>query len=242
MVTIKKKQFFFTITENLFEYKFKWTDLFLPVCYRGLRETNQQFYFGTKKYTKTIVLPLHNSIETTRASFSTTLKYDIKKGESEGIQCYFNKDIKVFFTFYNEFAKRKNLHIFDTSRMEEFNIPEWKCSFAVFNGDILVAHSYLEDKESGIVRLMESGSVRLNNQHQAKLIAYANKFLHYHDIKYFTEQGLQFYDFGGWDDLPGLLAFKQSFGAYPINVFNFYTYPYTLKEKIKELAVALKKK
>lgn len=241
MVSIKKKQGFFTLTENWFEYKFNWTDLFLPVCYRGLRETNQQFYFGIKKYTKTIVLPLHNSIETTWASFSATLKYDIKKGESEGIQCFFNKDIKVFTTFYNEFAKSKNLHIFDSSRMEEFNIPEWKCSFAVFNGEILAAHSYLEDSETGIVRLMESGSLRLNNQYPSKLIAYANKFLHYHDIKYFTEQGLQFYDFGGWDDLPGLLYFKKSFGAYPIEVHNFYSYTYALKEKMKEMMVGLKK-
>ena len=126
--------------------------------------------------------------------------------------------------------------------MEEFNIPEWKCSFAVLNGEILAAHSYLEDKETGIVRLMESGSLRLNNQYPSKLIAYANKLLHYYDIKYFTEQSLKFYDFGGWDDLPGLLAFKQSFGAYPINIFSYYTYLYAIKEKIRELAVALKKK
>ncbi len=242
MVTIKKKQSLFTLTENWFEYKFKWSDLFLPVCYRGLRYRNQSFYFGVKKYAKTIVLPIEKPIEEIYSSFSTTLKYDIKKAESEGVMCKINRDVTGFIEFYNEFAKVKMLYQLDPARKDELKIEEWKSSYAILNGQILVAHSYLEDKKTGIVRLMESGSMRLNNEFEPKQIAQANKLLHYHDIKFFKERGLLYYDFGGWDDIPGLLKFKQAFGAYPIDIFNYYTYAYEIKEKIKKGILLIKKK
>lgn len=243
MVTIKKQQFLLQLTEHWFDYQFKWTDLFLPVCYRGLREKQaQRFYFGTKKYTKTIILPLEESLDVIKSRFSTTLKYDIKKAEAEGIVCCFNHDIKDFIQFYNDFAKVKKLIPLDINRIKEWRIKEWKCTYAKLEGNILVAHSYLEDKQTGIVRLMQSGSLRFDGGYSATQIGYANKLLHFHDIQYFKENGLKVYDFGGWDDLPGLQKFKQSFGAYPIKIFNYFTYTYTLKESIQKLAGLIKRK
>ena len=241
MITIKKKHFFFTITEKWFDYKFSWSDLFLPVCYRGLRENNQRLFFGVKKYTKTAVLALDKPIDELYANFLGSVKRDIKKATAEGVECYFDNNREKFISFYNQFAKVKGLSQIDISRADEYAIPEWTCSYAVLNGELLVAHSYLEDNTSGIVRSMESGSLRFDEQHSSRQIAQANKLLHYHDIKAFTERGLSFYDFGGWQAsedghyLPGLLEFKESFGAYPINIFNFFTYAYELKEKVKKL-------
>ena len=88
---------------------------------------------------------------------------------------------------------------------------------------------------------MESGSMRLNSNYNPRDIADANKLLHYYDINYFKEKGLKFYDFGGWDDLPGLLDFKKSFGGYPIDVHNFFSYSYAVKEVLKTLGKGLKK-
>ena len=241
MVTIKKKQFFFTLTENWFEYKFKWIDLIKPVCYRGLREANHPKFFGIKKHTNTVVLPLDEPIEIIHANFSTSHKRNIKKSVAEGVECHFNNNRKEFIDFYNVFANEKKLMQLDISRASEYEVESWKCSYAVLNGEILVAHSYIEDIHSGIVRLMESGSMRLNSNYNPSNIADANKLLHYFDIKYFKERGLKFYDLGGWDDLPGLLYFKKSFGAYPIDVYNYFSYTYAIKEKIKELAMGLKK-
>ena len=241
MVTIKKKQFFFTLTENWFEYKFNWTDLIQPVCYRGLREASHTKFIGIKKTTNTVVLPLNEPIEIIYANFRSSLKRDIKKSVAEEVNCFFSNDRKEFIDFYNVFAKEKKLQPLDKRRTSEYEGEFWKCSYAVLNGEILVAHSYIEDIQSGIVRLMESGSMRLNSNFNPSKIADANKLLHYFDIKYFKERGLKFYDFGGWDNLPGLLFFKQSFGAYPIDVFNIFSYTYAIKEKFKELAMGLKK-
>ncbi|MEP7109999.1 MAG: hypothetical protein ABI760_18535 [Ferruginibacter sp.] len=243
MITIRKKRLFFTLTENWFGYKFKWSDLFLPVCYRALRnDVNYQLYFGVKKYTKTVVLPIDKPIEEIHANFNKTLKAHIRKGEAANVQCYTNNDIAGFAAFYNPFAILKGLLPLDVNTIHEYAIAEWKSSYAVMNGEILVAHSYLEDKESGIVRLMESGSMRLHDEFDSKTVAHANKVLHYYDIKYFKERGLQIYDFGGWDDLPGLLEFKESFGAYPINIYNYFSYAYNIKENLKGIAKYIKKK
>jgi len=241
MVSIKKKQGFFTLTENWFEYKFNWTDLIQPVCYRGLRNADHLKFLGIKKYTKTVVLPLDEPIEIIHANFSTSNKRSIKKSEAIGVACYFNNDRKEFIDFYNVFAKEKNLTPLDKSRAGEYEGESWKCSYAVLNGEVLVAHSYIEDINAGIVRSMESGSMRLNSNYNPRDIADANKLLHYFDINYFKERGLKFYDFGGWDDLPGLLDFKKSFGGYPIEVHNFFSYTYALKEKLKEMALGIKK-
>lgn len=241
MITIKKKQLLFTLTENWFGYKFKWSDLFLPVCYRGLRESDQQYYFGVKKHTNTVVLSLDEPVDTIYANFSTSLIRDIKKAKAEGVECILSGDMKTFVEFYNEFAKNKKLDLLDPKRINEYAVKEWKCSNAVINGQILAVHSYLEDKESGIVRLMQSGSLRFDNNYNPSRVAEANKLLHYHDILYFKNRGLKYYDFGGWNDLPGLLKFKQSFGGKPINIFNFFTYAYEIKEKVKETILSIRK-
>ena len=240
MVSIKKKQRFFALTENWFQYKFEWTDLFFPVCYRGLRDAGDLNFWGIKKLTRTVVLPLDQPIENIYASFSTTNKSSIKKSEAEGVNCFFNNDRKAFIDFYNVFAKEKKLETLDRSRAGEYEGEFWKCSYAVLNGEILVAHSYIEDLQSGIVRSMESGSVRLQSGYNPHVVAGANKLLHFYDIKYFKERGLKFYDFGGWDDLPGLLYFKKSLGGYPIEVHNFFSYTYALKETLKKLMSKLK--
>lgn len=242
MVTINKQRFLVPITENWFDYQFKWSDLFLPACYRGLREGQvQRFYFGTKRYTKTIILPLDEPLETIKTRFNTTLKYGIKKAEAQGIVCCFNNDLKSFIHFYNDFAKVKKLIPLDIKHLNELRIKEWKCTYAMLDGNILAAHSYLEDKQTGIVRLMQSGSLRFDSKYSTIQIGYANKLLHFHDIQYFKENGLKVYDFGGWDDVPGLQRFKESFGAFPIKVFNYFTFTYALKDSIKKLATSLKR-
>ncbi len=241
MVTIKKKQFAITITEHWFDYKPAMSDLFLPVAYRSLRASDKTFRFGKKKLTKSAVLFLDKTVEQIHADFFTSVKRDIKKATAEGVTCVMNNDAATFIKFYNEFAKSKGVAPLYRERTNEFNKKEWKCSYAILNGEILAAHSYFEDRETGIVRSMQSGSLRFDEQINPRQIAQANKLLHYFDIQYFKEQGLREYDFGGWDGIPGLLEFKQSFGANPIDTFNYFTYLYLLKEELQQLPAAFRK-
>ena len=218
MVIIRKKRFLITLTQTWFGYKFNWTDFFLPACYLGLRQPIQ--FRGLKTTTNTAMLPLELPMEELYNNFSSSHKRYIKKAQAEGVQCYSKNDRRLFVEFYNEFARRKGLYTLKTNRLDEFSGSEWKYFFASLNGELLVAHSYIEDKETGIVRLMESASMRLDERYDAGQIARANKLLHYFTIKHFKEAGLTEYDFGGWEDQKGLLEFKQSFGAALLSVFN----------------------
>jgi lipid II:glycine glycyltransferase (peptidoglycan interpeptide bridge formation enzyme) len=243
MVTIKKKRLVFILTECWFGYKYKWSDLFLPSCYKGLREdVNKNFYWGIKAPSKTAVLSLDKSVDEIFANFSTSHKREMKKAEANGVKCYFNDDRKQFAEFYNTFAKIKNLYTLDTERHYEFNNQDWKYSYALLDNEILVAHSYLGDKETGIVRSMQSASLRLNSDVNPRQISQANKLLHFFDIKHFKEDGFHEYDFGGWDDVPSLWEFKHSFGAAEIEVFNYYTYFFMLTPKLKKLLLFLRLK
>ena len=240
MVTIKKKRFIFTLTETWFGYKFKWSNLFLPSCYLGLRK--QIFYNGVKTTTETAMLPLNLSMDELYNNFSSSHKRYIKKAQAEGVQCYFNRDRSQFIEFYNKFAKRKGLYTLNTNKLKDFSGLEWIYFYASLNGQQLVAHSYIEDKEKGIVRLMESASLRLDDRYDAGQIARANKLLHCITIKYFKECGCLEYDFGGWQNQQGLLEFKQSFGAAPLKVFNYYTLPYYFNRQLKKIAATIKRK
>ena len=241
MVTIKKKQFFITLRENWFGYSFTLLDLLLPACYRGIREIKKPFYFGFKKPTITLVLSLDKSIEEIYNDFSDTHKKHIKRGEKAGMECYFHNDIKGFIEFFNDFAESKNLPTFDVNRLDEFSGKEWTFSYAVLNGKILSCLSHIEDKETGNVRAMQGASVRLTDGFDPKQSAHATKLLYYYNIKHFKEKGYRYYDFGGWNNLPGLLDFKESFGAKQVPVVNYFTWTYQLKEWIQELLRSLKK-
>lgn len=241
MVTLKKKRFVFTLTENYFGYKFKWSDLFLPASYNGLRKVVLgQPFLGVKIYTQTMVLFLNKPIEELFANFSSSHKRYIKKAEAEGVKCYHNKDRKAFVEFYNEFAKRKKLHTLDSKRLDECGGDEWIYFYAVKDDQLLVAHSYLQDEETGIVRLMQSGSLRLDENSDPGQIARANKLLHYYSIRHFKDSGHKEYDYGYSQSLPGLIEFKQSFGAKPIDEFNYFSYMYMLNKNHKKLLASLK--
>lgn len=240
MVAIKKKHSFFTITEIWYGYKFRWSDLLFPVCYRGIWDLKQSFYFGVKKSAETVILPLDQPVEEIYNNFFSDTKRAIKNAETKGVQCYFHNDIKGFLTFYNDFAEQKKLPALDINRIAEFSGEAWSYSYAVLDGQVLVATSNIEDKVTGIVRGMQAGSVRLNEKFIPKEIANATKLLYYYNIQHFRKKGFKFYDFGGWNNIPGLLAFKQSFGAYTINCVNYFSFTYYLKEKIQDVIRYLK--
>lgn len=242
MVTIKKKRFFIELTESWFGYSFKLSDLLLPACYRGIREIKKPFYFGFKKPTVTLVLQLEKPTEDIYNNFSDTHKKHIKRAEKAGMECYFHNDIKGFIAFYNDFAESKNLPTLDINRPGELSGKEWTFSYAVLNGKILSCLSHLEDKDTGIVRAMHGASVRLTEGFDPKQSAHATKLLYYYNIKHFNEKGYKFYDFGGWNNLPGLLDFKESFGAKQLPIVNYFTWSYQLKEWINSIIRLIKKK
>jgi lipid II:glycine glycyltransferase (peptidoglycan interpeptide bridge formation enzyme) len=69
------------------------------------------------------------------------------------------------------------------------------------------------------------------------MIGRANRLLHWEDILYFKQEGLSYYDFGGWSsdttnlERQKINAFKESFGGVIIPQYSYYV-PVSLLGKI----------
>ncbi len=243
MVKITKRSALVNQYQHWFEYRFNWSSVILPCSYYGIRkESIKGFYFGIRTHTQTVVLCLLPSVENLYAAFSTSHKRYIKKAEASGVYCYTNHDRAGFIKFYNDFAKSKGLYTLDLKNLQQFEEDKWLYSYAVSGNQIVAAHSYMQDKKLGIVRLMESGSLRLDENFDPGKVAQANKLLHYFDIKYFKEKGFSEYDFGGWDNIPGLLEFKQSFGAMPIPIYNYLSFSYFFRKESGKIYQSVKQR
>ncbi len=241
MLELHKKTSFIPFTETWFDYKFKWSDLVLPNCYKSVTNENRRFYVGIKKQATSAVLSLDKPADELFNNFAPGIQRGIKKAEAAGVQCFFSTDIKAFIEFHNVFAGHKNIEKISMIKINEFRPGCWKFSYAVLNGQVLAAHSYLEDVEAGIVRGMYAASVRLNEQHPEKATRYAGMLLYYFNIRHYTEKGFRFFDFGGWSNSQGLLEYKMSFGAKPIYIFNVFSYPYFIKDKLAKMVKMLKR-
>jgi len=123
-----------------------------------------------------------------------------------------------------EFYKRKNLG--GSSFHEELSGSPtrlyWLSSRVMFASEPVIVHTYLCDKEAGIVRLLYAVSrdVRDNARQD---VGNMNRWLFWQDLQYFKEGGYRTYDWGGISkhgELLGIDSFKRSFGGEPAIVYS----------------------
>lgn len=76
-------------------------------------------------------------------------------------------------------------------------------------------HVLLRDTEIGRARLLYSASRRFGDRETAKLSGFLNRFLHWHELCAYREEGFGTYDLGGirQDRADGITQFKMSFGG-----------------------------
>ncbi|MGF2413896.1 MAG: hypothetical protein ACQUYJ_16310 [Ferruginibacter sp.] len=236
MIRFKKKFIFFKVSEYWFGYKFNFLDIIGLTAYLHLKEVKEKMY-AIKQISFTVENELEESEDIIFSKFSKTVKVEVKQAEKSGVECIFNQDIKRFVEFYNDFAASRKIDAISERRLNEMG-DYLQLSYALYNGVTIAAHSYLVDKESGIVRLMQSASKRLNETFDKQLAGRANKLLHYRDMLYFKERGFKVYDFGGYAEnttdkgLQGINSFQLSVGGQKIVCNNYSSYPYFLLKKI----------
>lgn len=188
----------------------------------------------------TVELNLEQDKETIQANFSKQIRQQVRIAETEGINCTFNNEIPTFVDFFNDFAKKKNTNLVSQRRMEEFG-EGIKLSFAMYNGEIIAAHSYLTDKETGIVRHHHAATRRLDEQVDKNLVGRANKYLTANNILHFKQEGFKTFDFGGYakdttdESLKGINNYKLLFGGQVVESVNYFSYSYWLLKKLSKL-------
>lgn len=236
MVNYTKKLYFINVNVSWFAYKYKFWDLFSFNARMHLKEYDNKKILGVQRNSHTVELNLEQDTETIFSNFSKQIRQQVKIAENEGIKCSFRNDVDGFVEFFNDFASRKNTFTTSKRRIQELG-DNLKISFAEYNGEILAAHSYLIDKELGIVRHYHSSTKRLNDNTDRNLVGRANKYLTVTDILYFKEQGYKVFDFGGYaanttdESLIGINKFKLLFGGTVVPCINFYSYNYWILKK-----------
>jgi lipid II:glycine glycyltransferase (peptidoglycan interpeptide bridge formation enzyme) len=195
---------------------------------------------GIRVDSHTLELDLTQDMEVIISNFSKQVRQQTKIAEKEGTSCYFHKDIDQFVVFFNDFAAKKDTWTTSKNRIEEMG-DVIKLSFAVNNGQILAAHSYMVDNEMGIVRHLHSATKRLDETFDRNLIGRANKYLTVTDIVYFKKNGLKVFDFGGYakdtdnESLKGINNYKLLFGGKLVTCINYYSINYWLIKRLVNL-------
>lgn len=245
MVTIKKKFLFFKVKEMWFGYSFSFFDLIGLTTYLHVKDLNTKIY-GVKLSAYTVENSLAESADTIFSKFHTTLKRHIKQVEKDNVTYYFENRFEEFVLFFNEFAKKRNIPLLNVSRLKEMK-DNVAISFAEYENLKIAAHCYLVDKELGIVSLMHSATVRLDESFDKNLASRINKLLHFKDMLYFKASGFKIYDFGGFahntkdKGLAGINDFKLSFGGEKIQCKSYASYSYYLLKKIASVTGLINK-
>lgn len=183
---------------------------------------------------KTIVNDLTRTEEEIFASFSKSCKYKINRAIREGVKVFIydaaqitNQMIEDFVDFSIEFHKTKNLPFEKREKLiDEFkrvrDLGQIELSEARVGEKIVVYHTHYVDEERAFLK--ESVSLyRIENDIPKNLVAMANRYLHFEEMKYFKNCGKKIYDWGGAgesEEVKTITEFKESFGGEKIPVYD----------------------
>ncbi|MEO5892428.1 MAG: hypothetical protein ABIQ31_19420, partial [Ferruginibacter sp.] len=194
MIRYYKKIFFFKVQESWFTYQYNFWDIFSLNVFMHLKKCGNRKILAVQDNSHTVELNLEQDAEVIYSNFAKQIRQQAKIAEKEDTTCYFHNEIDRFVDFFNDFAVKKDT--FTTSKNKIIELGDSvKLSFAVNNGQVLAAHSYLVDEEVGIVRHLHSATKRLDEQYDRNLIGRANKYLTVTDIMHFKEAGFKIFDF-----------------------------------------------
>ncbi|MBI3874889.1 MAG: hypothetical protein HY300_02775, partial [Verrucomicrobia bacterium] len=170
------------------------------------------------KHTK--LISLLKSEDDIFAGFSKNTKHKIKRALNEGMTFGIEGDPAVMERAFNEFAAAKNLPLMDAKVLRTY-WPKMICTKLTHEGELLVIHAYLHDPE--VKRACEQYSASLfrstDDPQRQNMIGRANRLLHYLDMLYLKERGVEAYDLGGYalnttdPDLMEINEFKDGFGG-----------------------------
>jgi len=210
-------------------------------CYRDTSvDIESKALKKEKKYT--LINDLTQERDKIFSSFKPNVRNQIRKfDKSEEFSYSSNHESKeLFLEFYSRFAEAKGL-----SKVEENSIDKYgKNLFYIsgyLDGVLTNMQVYIEDKNSGTVRLLHSISTlyEKGDKHKQAKIGWINCYLHWHSILYFKEEGFKTFDWGGYTNdinspLAGIDKFKASFGGEKVVLYNYYTLGYYTLKIIQE--------
>ncbi len=163
---------------------------------------------------------------------SKSCRYEIRKVKkvSDRLQIHVN-DVRVFEDFlelHNDFVRLKGHTGPLAERRFQQYLPVSDVWVVYFDGRPVAGHLLIHDNCVKRVRLIFSATVRLRSPEAAKLSGPLNRYLHWHELKFYKSKAIEIYDFGGIGDGSSSVAkFKLSFGGFRV-AENSYVFAGTL--------------
>lgn len=145
-------------------------------------------------------------------------RYEISRAEKMKaditIEISSERACRDFLGVYNTFAQTKGpVPTVETSHFNEYGDSKEVLVLYYLN-EPLCCHLLLRDREAGIVKLLYSGSRRLESTAYHSTCGALNRYLHWFEMQKYYAEGFNTYDFGGirYAEHP-TARFKLSFGA-----------------------------
>ena len=179
------------------------------------------------RYFYTSIIDLTQSCEQLLAQLNQDTAYKIRRARDrdkilcEGCDPRDPAIISLFEQMYNEFAAMKGLYRLDRARMESM-AAAGVLDLSVAKdpqGNALVYHANYRDPWRATELELPSLYRKLTDSAARNVIGRANRYLIWSDLLRYKEQGLKYFDFGGW--YPGttdqallkINDFKRGFGG-----------------------------
>lgn len=144
-------------------------------------------------------------------------RYEIRRAEKmlDGvtIEVSSEKSRQDFLAGYNDFAQTKHLRKLRPQWLREY-LPHADTFVLYLRNEPLCCHLLIRDAARGIVRLLYSGSRRLETPEDAAACGALNRYLHWHEMQRYQAEGFITFDLGGIrEPADPISRFKLSFGG-----------------------------
>jgi len=167
----------------------------------------------------TICIDLTDNPDTLLKRISKHTRHQIRQAEKLGdrmsVERNGNQRTAEFLALYNDLARSKPGLLKINERALTRYQGHADTFMAYLDGKPVCGHVLLRDAEIGRARLLYSASRRFDDRETARLSGEVNRFLHWHEICAYKEEGFVTYDLGGIEEDPsnGIAQFKISFGG-----------------------------
>jgi len=215
--------------------------LFLFYCYRDTYVDIKSI--GLKKEKKyTLINNLTEEKDKIFSRFKPNVRNQIRKFDKNEEFSYSSsyEGKELFLEFYKRFAEAKGLSKVEENSIDKYGVNLFYIS-GYLDGVLTNMQVYLEDKNSGTVRLLHSISTlyKKGEKHRQAKIGWINCYLHWHTMLYFKEEGFKTFDWGGYTNdvnspLAGIDKFKLAFGGEKFVQYDYYTLGYYTLKFIQE--------
>ena len=208
---------------------------FASTQYYGISEKQAEGLKGivSSKQQFSAVTSLEKSEDELWSAIKKNVKYDIRRGEKEGIMTVHflpgemeGALLRTFSRTFERMYADKGMSVsFEMETVKRYiDCGAMEISVAFIEGEPGVFHAYICDEDN--TRLYYSASAFRQEKEKNAMFARANKLLHWADIRQFRETGRKIYDWGGISDPEapnGIDIFKLSFGGTLTSYYNVRT-------------------